>query len=178
MNFENLNKLAVLIGREREALVSQWREQVRRKLPSVENLDTLTLDDHIPRFLDELACAFRLASDETNAEALLDGSPPPHGLQRYQDGFDIVELVGEYNILRGCIHDLAEHNGLSLEGSSFHILNSMFDEAISLAVQTFAARQALEVLRRREDYLAFVAHDLRTPLNAISLAARVLERAS
>ncbi|MCY2967752.1 MAG: HAMP domain-containing sensor histidine kinase, partial [Planctomycetota bacterium] len=28
---------------------------------------------------------------------------------------------------------------------------------------------------RREEYLAFVAHDLRTPLNAISLAGRVLE---
>jgi signal transduction histidine kinase len=31
------------------------------------------------------------------------------------------------------------------------------------------------VQRRREEYLAFVAHDLRTPLNAISLATRVLE---
>ena len=31
------------------------------------------------------------------------------------------------------------------------------------------------VQRRREEYLAFVAHDLRTPLNAISLAGSVLE---
>ena len=29
--------------------------------------------------------------------------------------------------------------------------------------------------RRREEYLAFVAHDLRTPLNAVALATRVLE---
>jgi signal transduction histidine kinase len=33
----------------------------------------------------------------------------------------------------------------------------------------------LHVQRRREEYLAFVAHDLRTPLNALGLAARVLE---
>ena len=41
--------------------------------------------------------------------------------------------------------------------------------------QSFATQKALEVQHRREEYLAFVAHDLRTPLNAISLSARVLE---
>jgi signal transduction histidine kinase len=89
--------------------------------------------------------------------------------------FDLEEVVAEYNILRGCIHDLAESNGLILQGESFHILNRVLDQAIGLAVQTYATQQALEVQRRREDYLAFVAHDLRTPLNAISLATRVLE---
>jgi two-component system, OmpR family, phosphate regulon sensor histidine kinase PhoR len=34
------------------------------------------------------------------------------------------------------------------------------------------------VQRRREEYLAFVAHDLRSPLNAISLAAHVLQTSS
>lgn len=174
MNIQNLDKLAALIKRERDALLSRWREQVRQ-LPSAKHLDTPTLNDHVPALLDELTTAFRLVSDETIPQALLEGSPPVHGLQRHQDSFDIVEVVAEYNILRGCIHDLAESNGLSLQGKAFHILNRVFDEAIGLAVQTFATRQALEVQRRREEYLGFVAHDLRTPLNAISLAARVLE---
>ena len=43
---------------------------------------------------------------------MLQGSPPDHGLQRQQEGFDIVEVVAEYNILRGCIHDLATGAGL------------------------------------------------------------------
>lgn len=174
MNIQNLDKLAALIKRERDALLSRWREQVRQ-LPSAKHLDTPTLNDHVPRLLDELATAFLLVSDETIPEALLEGSPPVHGLQRHQAGFDIVEVVAEYNILRGCIHDLAESNGLRLDGKALHILNRVLDEAIGLAVQTFATQQALEVQRRREEYLAFVAHDLRTPLNAISLAARVLE---
>jgi signal transduction histidine kinase len=62
-----------------------------------------------------------------------------------------------------------------LQGESFHILNRVLDQAIGLALQTYATQQALEVQKRREEYLAFVAHDLRTPLNAISLATRVLE---
>jgi signal transduction histidine kinase len=92
-----------------------------------------------------------------------------------EDGFNIIEVVAEYNILRGCVHDLAERNGLSLQGNTFHILNRVLDGAIGLAVETFASQQALEVKRRRQEYLAFVAHDLRNPLTAISLAAAVLE---
>ncbi len=77
--------------------------------------------------------------------------------------------MAEYNILRGCIHDLAESNDIAIEGQAFHILNRVFDEAIGLAVQTFATQQALKLQRRRDEYLAFVTHDLRTPLNAIAL---------
>jgi signal transduction histidine kinase len=174
MSIQNLDKLAALIKRECGALLARWREQVRQ-LPSAKHLDTPALNDHVPALLDELATAFHCVSDQTIPEALLVGSPPVHGMQRHQDGFDIVEVVAEYNILRGCIHDLAEEHGLTLHGKAFHIMNRVLDEAIGLAVQTFATQQALEVQRRREEYLAFVAHDLRTPLNAIALAARVLE---
>jgi signal transduction histidine kinase len=170
-----LDKLADLLERERKSVLAQWRQQVCQ-LPAAQGLDAPTLDDHVPELLDELAAAFRLVSDATIPEALLEGTPPAHGRQRLQDGFDIVEVVAEYNILRGCIHDLAERNNLSMRGQAFHILNRVFDEAIGVAVQTFATQQALEVQRRREEYLAFVAHDLRTPLNAISLAAQSLTR--
>lgn len=170
----DLNTLASLIRRDRDLLLSRWREQVRL-LPSAQHLNVPTLNDHIPGLLDELADALRERSDESIAEALREGSPPDHGLQRVQDGFDIAEVVAEYNILRGCLHDLADANGIRLQGEAFHILNRVLDGAIGLALEAFATQRALEVQQRREEYLAFVAHDLRTPLNAISLAARVLE---
>ena len=174
MAVNDLGKLAVLIKQEREALLSHWREQVRQ-LPSAQDLDVPTLNDHMPGLIDELADALQKNSGETISEALSEGSPPAHGLQRLQDAFDIEEVVAEYNILRSCIHDLADRNGLRLQGQPFHILNRVLDGAIGVAVQTYATQRALEVQQRREEYLAFVAHDLRTPLNAISLATRVLE---
>jgi two-component system, OmpR family, phosphate regulon sensor histidine kinase PhoR len=174
MAIDDLDKLATLIKQERNALLSQWRQQVRQ-LPSAQHLDTPTLNDHIPTLLDELAVALRSKSDETIPEAVATGSSPAHGLQRAQETYDIEEVVAEYNILRGCIHDLAETNGLTLRGRSFHILNRVLDGAIGSAVQTYAAQKALEVQKRREEYLAFVVHDLRTPLNAISLATRFFE---
>ena len=174
MKVADIQQLADLLARERTPLLDAWRAQVRQ-LPSAAHLDTPTLNDHIPALIGELIVALRRVSDESIAEAMLQGTPPDHGLQRQREGFDIVEVVAEYNILRGCIHDLAAGAGLVVQGKAFHILNRVLDEAIGLAVQTFATQQALELQRRREEYLAFVAHDLRTPLNAISLAARVLE---
>jgi two-component system phosphate regulon sensor histidine kinase PhoR len=174
MTINDLDKLAALIKQERHALLSRWRQQVRQ-LPSARQLDIPTLNDHIPGLLDELATALQSKSDQTIPEALSEGSPPAHGLQRLQDAFDIEEVVAEYNILRGCIHDLADDNGLNLQGNPFHIINRVLDHAIGSALQTYATQRALDVQRRRAEYLAFVAHDLRTPLNAISLAGRVLE---
>jgi two-component system, OmpR family, phosphate regulon sensor histidine kinase PhoR len=174
MSIQNLDKLAALIRDQRDALITSWRVQVR-ELPSARHLDVPTLDDHVPLLLDGLVFALESATEETIPEALIGGSPPIHGVQRHQVGFDIAEVVAEYNVLRGCIHGLAEENGIALTGKAFKVLNRFLDRAIGLAVQSFAADRALEVQRRREEYLAFVAHDLRTPLNAISLAAHVLE---
>ena len=174
MTIDILDELARRIEDERDALLTRWRVQVR-ELPAARDLDAPTLNDHIPQLLEELVAVLRSKSDETIAHALLDGSPPAHGLQRVRDAFDIEEVVAEYNILRGCIHDLADRNSLNLQGRPFRILNRVLDTAIGSAVQSFATQKAREVQLRREEYLAFVAHDLRTPLNAISLSARVME---
>jgi two-component system, OmpR family, phosphate regulon sensor histidine kinase PhoR len=171
----DLGRLATLLLDQRDALLAEWRAKVRA-LPSAQSLDVLTLDDHVPQLIVELAMAFRARSTQTIPDALLEGTPPMHGQQRFQDGFEIEEVVAEYNVLRGCVHDLADRHGLSLQGAPFHILNRVFDSAIGLAVQTYATQRALEVQRRRQEHLTFVAHDLRTPLNAIALAAQYLER--
>lgn len=174
MNVQELERLAQLIRDNAGTLLATWREEVR-KLPSAQHLSIPTLNDHIPALLEELADAFESRTDVSITDALTEGTPPAHGEQRLVDGFDIVEVVAEYNILRGCVHDLAVANKLNLAGNAFHILNRVFDGAIGLAVESYATQRAQEVQHRREEYLSFVAHDLRTPLNAISLAASVLE---
>jgi two-component system, OmpR family, phosphate regulon sensor histidine kinase PhoR len=171
----NLSQFADVIRHEREALLSNWRGQVRQ-LPSAQGLDTPTLTDHIPSFLGELADAFDEKSDQTIAESAKEVSPQIHGMQRLIDGFDISSVVAEYNILRGCIHDLATAHEFSLQGQPFHILNRVFDKSIGTALETYSSHQARQIRGKREEYLSFVMHDLRTPLFAISLAARVLEK--
>jgi signal transduction histidine kinase len=151
-----------------------WRQKVKQ-LSSARNLDTPTLNNHVPQLLGELADALESKSNRSIPEAMAQGSAPIHGLERFREGYDIEEVVTEYNVLRGCIYDLAQNNGLRLEGGSFHIMNGVLDRAIGLAVQTYATERALEVQKHREEYLAFVAHDLRTPLNAVALATTAIE---
>jgi len=156
--------------------MAQWRRQVK-ELPSARHLDTPTLIDHVPRFICELAAQLRAGINESIAESIEEAQgPADHGLQRVEDGFDIVEVVAEYNILRECIHDLAARNGVIIQGDMFRVINRLLDTAIGSSVQNYATAQALEVQRRREEHLAFIAHDLRTPLNAISMAAILLEQ--
>jgi hypothetical protein len=91
MAIDDLDRLATLIKRERDALLSAWRQQVRHSLGL--HLDTPTLNDHIPTLLDELAAALKSEVNETIPEAVTTGSPPAHGVQRAQEAFDIEEVV-------------------------------------------------------------------------------------
>lgn len=170
-----LQRLAGALRREKSRLLDTWRGQVRQ-LPSAEGLDVPTLNDHIPDLIDELAFAMEANSGETVVEAVLEGTPPAHGAQRLQDGFDIIEVSAEYNIMRACVHDLAERESISMQGEPFHVLNRVLDAAIGLAVAAFSEQRMREARQRREEYLAFVVHDLRTPLNAISLTMNYVEK--
>jgi two-component system, OmpR family, phosphate regulon sensor histidine kinase PhoR len=171
----NLDQFAQLIRQEREGLLATWRNQIR-EFPSADCMDTPSLNDHMPLFLDEIADAFEENSNRTIAEKINESVPKIHGLERLNSGFDIREVVAEYNVLRACIHDLATAHQFSLQGHPFRILNRVFDRSIGIALETYASNQAREVKSKREEYLSFVVHDLRTPLSAISLAARVLEK--
>ena len=173
MSTENLHTLAALIRRERDTLLAEWRQEVRR-LSVAHNLDEPTLNDHIPDLLAEMADELEAHVDESMIGELKKNSVI-HGLDRLRLGFDVEEVVGEYNALRGVIQNLIERHDLSLRGPVNRTINRVIDMSIGLAVKTYAAHKALEIQQRREEHLAFVAHDLKTPLSAIALAAKMLE---
>lgn len=175
MSVVSLRRIGVLIREQQHILLARWRHQVRR-LPSAKDLDVPSLNDHMPVLIDELATALENEPDDSTESMLLHGSPPTHGRQRLQDGFNVEEVVAEYNVLRSCIHDIAEEHGLIIHGSDLRVINRIIDEAIALAVQTYATRLSLEIKKHQDQHIAFVANDLRTPLQAISLTAHIIER--
>lgn len=175
MNTRDLEQLATLIRQKRDDLLTHWRKEVRR-LSIAQHLDTPTLNDHIPDLLEELACELETSCDDTLIEAHLKENPIIHGLDRLRIGFDVEEVVAEYNVLRDAIQSLVERDGTRLQGPAARIVNRVLDRAIGLAVKTYATQKAMEVQQRREEHLSFVVHDLKTPLAAMSMAASLLER--
>jgi signal transduction histidine kinase len=171
MDNPNLTKLALLVRERREEVLAKWRQQVRQ-LPGAAQLDTPTINDQVPELLDSLATALKSETEtqETNAISA------EHGLLRWQAGFDVTEVVAEYNILRQCLEDAAESGGILLTGKPLLIVNDIFDDAIGKAVKAFETMMTIELQHRHDEHLAFLLHDLRTPLEALSLATTLLER--
>ena len=172
---KNLDLLAAALLAQSDAVMQRWRERVR-VLASARGLDLPTLNDHMPVWIADLAAALQAISRAGHDQGEGESTPPAHGLQRFEDGFDIEEVVAEYNILRDCVYELAEETGLDLRGPGRREVDKQFDDAIGGAVKAFAASQAREVQRRRAEHLAFVAHDLRTPLAAITFCIHILDQ--
>jgi len=168
---ENVDRLVTLIKSQREALLARWRDQVRQ-LPGAAGLDAPTINDEVPQLLDNLADALGMPNEERETNVI----SAEHGLLRWQAGFDVTEVVSEYNILRQCVQDAAERESITLTGKTLHIINGVFDDAIGKAVKGFETMMTIELQHRHDEHLAFVLHDLRTPLEALSLATTLLER--
>lgn len=171
MNDQNLIRLFSLIKDQREELLATWRRQVR-SLPAAAHLDTPTINNQVPQLLDHLADALKAGDENHGANSV----SAEHGLLRWRVGFDVTEVVAEYNILRECLHSEAERQAITLSGKSFHIINRVFDDAVGKAVKAFETMMAIELQHRHDEHLAFVLHDLRTPLEALSLATTLIER--
>jgi two-component system, OmpR family, phosphate regulon sensor histidine kinase PhoR len=169
----NLQRFADAIQKHRGRLLKEWREQVRR-LPAAQKLDVPTLDNHIPALFDELIAALFAGDTESVLDLHLQNSPKIHGSLRLRAGFDIVEVVAEYNILRERLHGLAEAEGIEISGDLTRILNRVIDRAIGLAVESYATERAIEIQQRREEHFSFLMHDLRTPLSAMHTARTIL----
>lgn len=172
MKGHEVEKLARLMQDEREAVLAEWRQKVRH-LPSAKDLDTPVLNDHVPAMLDELTAALVLSSVDIEQISQKDG-PRIHGVQRFEVGFNITEVVSEYSLLREVIKSFAARNGLRLRGSGADTVDRSIDSAIGLAVQTFSEHKTIELQRRREEHFSFVVHDLKTPLAALFTAAKIL----
>src|SRR5712692_7693460 len=171
----NLEKFSSLVQEHRDELLQEWRQKVR-DLPAAQKLDNPTLNDHIPRLFDELALALRSGDTESVLDLQLHDSPKIHGGLRLRAGFDIVEVVAEYNILRELLSNIAERQNVDTTGDPNRILDRVIDRAVALAVDTYAKERALDIQQRREEHLSFLIHDLKTPLTAIRAAQQILER--
>lgn len=160
---------AALLKREKNQLISDWQTKIRR-LPNAKELAAPIRIDHIPALIDELI-------DTLEQSVVCDvlRTPEKHGRQRLRVGFDLAEVVSEYGILRGCILDLVDRNGLYLTGQMGVTLHEFIDAAVLSAVRAFWEQRDQHERTRREEYLKFIVHDLRSPLAAIYQAMMVVE---
>jgi len=109
---EQLSALASHLGARREAILRAWRKAIDRdpEMTTGASLPRAQLDDHIPALLDAYERRLRVltvkgtaALKEENKE---DASA--HGLQRWQQGYDLREVTREWGKLQLCLADELE----------------------------------------------------------------------
>jgi two-component system, OmpR family, phosphate regulon sensor histidine kinase PhoR len=175
MRNQNLTKLAALVREKNEDLMQLWRSKVQR-VSAVRNLDTPEAGTHIATLLEDIAAALLKGKKKSFLTLPVDEGTEVHGVLRFHQGFNLIEVVADYNALREAIQEFAEANQITVTGRVRAILDRVLDKAIGVAVQTYSEQKTLEIQRQRQEHLSFLIHDLKTPLSAVSTAAMILDR--
>ncbi|HEV7571700.1 MAG TPA: HAMP domain-containing sensor histidine kinase [Thermoanaerobaculia bacterium] len=116
-----LNDLASELLERREAILDAWRAagDAGPGGSVASSLSRAQFNDHIPAVLDCLASTLRAWPNEQDSEAvkLQAERVCEHGLQRWQQGYPLRELIAEWGYLQVCVVDeleryAAEHPSL------------------------------------------------------------------
>src|SRR5262249_46307301 len=154
-------------------IIERWSRRAIEKQPQAKRLHLAALLDHLPTFLQQLGRSLAEAGDQFHRPH---GEPATtHGQQRWPVGWSLDELIRDYQLLRIVILDfLDETLGRPLRLRESLAVGLVLDEAIELSVVEYVEHcnkrfeSQAEVLhradRRKNEFLATLAHELRNPL--------------
>lgn len=196
---DQLAAFGARLKERREAILDSWKARVAAdpRLATGNSLPTEQLHDHLTALLEDFERRLSMSSSGARAssEDAQIGDAAAHGLHRWQQGFDLSELVRELGRLNEsviaeidrCATD-PDLQATHLSGEVRQVWATLFSMAISSsAAQYFKLQQleatghvsdlesALDSLRALETQRATLwqeaAHDLRGNLNVVSTVA-------
>lgn len=161
-----------------EAIIERWEKLVKEVLPAADALTLAQVRDHLPQTLIKLADALESAtSDETKA---LIGQTGLHGAERFDQGYNVEELIIEYRLLRRVVIEQVESSlGRRTTTAEDVALSMGIDTVLQQGVVSFVKHQADQLRSANQaeaKFLSFLSHDLRGQLNGISLTMEILKR--
>lgn len=104
-----LEELASHLRLRRSAILAEWQSMARNdaQLSTASSLSRSQLYDHIPEILDAFESQIRARKSAETAQASADRhhSGAGHGLHRWQQGYQLREVMREWNHLHLCLFD-------------------------------------------------------------------------
>jgi signal transduction histidine kinase len=169
--------LSSLLADRRADILERWTQRIGREHVDKE-LSRGELWDHLPHFFDEVLAALRTEESSGGASAASNGSAASvaHGTQRLRVGFDLAEVLREYEILTECILDEVEAVGGSISTRAFRRVQALVNAGRAEATSAYIDRRDMEMTRTHSQHVAFIAHELRSPLMTAFLALTALRK--
>jgi signal transduction histidine kinase len=198
---EKLAELASHLDARLEVILDQWRSAIEADplLTTSASLTRKQFYDHIPTFLGDFSDVLR---HYTDSESLVFGARPDrdameHGLDRWHQGYQLLEVLGEWRHLHLCLVDELERIAQQPDGMGGILpiarreLAKLCNEGVCASAMQYSRLQqteaegrlydlerAIEQFNRLETQRAELwheaAHDLRGSLGAVQSATRVL----
>jgi signal transduction histidine kinase len=173
----NTIQLSSLLSERREDILTRWTQRISREHADKE-LSRGELWDQLPLFFDAVLEALRTPGAVQDGATAVDANPASveHGAQRLRAGFDLVEVIREYEILTECILDEvnAIEGAITIEQLRrvLRLVNAGRVDAISAYVE----RRDEDIARAHSQHVSFVAHELRGPLMTALMAVMELRQ--
>ena len=178
LKYQPFPALAEAVRASAASVVERWQSAVRRSLPNANDLSTKQLHNDLPNMLGLIADA--LEADEPKATKALMDEAVSHGEARYDQNFNIGDVLIEYSLLRRLLcEEVLRQLDREMTVEELSALNLAVDVAVRRGVVSFAAEQRNElqaVVEAQTKYLSFLSHDLRGGLNGVLLMIEVLRR--
>ena len=170
--------LASAFAARKDAIMQQWEIALVQTLPAADALTLQNLRDSIPLILQEIQEAFE-SDKPVSTRNLIEGSKM-HGESRFQESYNIRELVVEYRLLRRVIlEQISEELEERLDAQHNIALNMAVDTALQSGIVIFTEHLQQQIKASTEvqsKYLSFLSHDLLNHLNHAMLHVQLLAR--
>ncbi|HEV8291443.1 MAG TPA: RsbRD N-terminal domain-containing protein, partial [Tepidisphaeraceae bacterium] len=139
--FRSMPQLAQALRRRIDRVIQRWTEAVERHLPDADDLTRKQVRDSIPTILEKIAAA--LESGRATDTFVLAEVGVAHGVARFQENYNIEEVLIEYRILRRVIFDeLQDSAGNNLSFMDAIPVDMGIDTALQQGVTSFVRHLA------------------------------------
>jgi len=171
-------QLADILRRRIDRVIKRWTDAVERHLPDADPLTTKQVRDSIPNVLQKIASA--LESGRPEDTFVLAEVGVAHGVARFQQNYNIEEVLIEYRILRRVVFDeLNDASGINLAFIDAIPIDMGIDTVLQEGVAAFVHHltdQLKSATAAESKYLSYLSHDLRNNLNSATLMLDMLSR--
>ena len=125
-----------------ETIVQKWTEKVTsdKRINSDARLTYVQLIDHVPQIVEEL----RLALSDASPEGKMLKEGREHGRQRWQQGYELKEVVRELTLLRATVMEFIDtyRGALSFHSpdqlsQSYRRISGFLDDEIYKTVEAY-----------------------------------------